>query len=410
MANISFSQACHLARRTGFAALPNQVSLLTSANSLEDAVAALLTQEGFLSDLPDWHELTPPGRTSDMALQQQRKMERKQMSGELKTWWYLQMAENTAPLVEKMTLFWANHFTSSLKKVKWPPAMLKQNQLLREHALGSFRELLKGIIRDPAMLIYLDNANSRKESPNENLSRELLELFTMGEGEYTETDIKELARALTGASVNRSTGQYQFKRRFHDSGEKTIFSETANFAPDDLADLILRQPQVAPFIVSKLWVFFIDKSPQEDVVNEIATAFVDSDYQLSVVVGQLLLTDAFWTSQGEQIKSPAELIVGSSLMLELPVVKNRQITRLFQNMGQDLFDPPNVKGWPDGYAWYSTQAVPVREEFSQKLARYATLDVGPEYLLATASIGTLPQQDSATYMAAVLADPAYQVT
>lgn len=410
MANVTFTQACHLARRAGFAALPSQVNLLMSADSLQEAVDSLVSQEGFISDLPDWHDLAPYPRTRDTEVREQRQQQRRSMGGELKTWWYLQMAENSAPLVEKMTLFWANHFTSSLSKVKWAPALLQQNLLLRQHALGSFRDLLDGIIHDPAMLIYLDNANSRKEAPNENLARELLELFTMGEGQYSETDIKELARALTGASVSRKTGKYQFKRRFHDKDEKTIFNETANFGPDDLADLILRQPQVSTFICTKLWTFFVDKNPDQATIESIAADFVSSGYQLSEVVGKLMLTNQFWTSHGEQIKSPAELIVGSSLLLELPLVRDRQITGLFKQMRQDLFEPPNVKGWPDGYAWYSTQAVPVREQFSQLLSRRASLDAGPEYLLATNPVATLPDEDANSYLAAVLSDPAYQVT
>lgn len=410
MANLTFSQACHLARRSGFAATPSQVERLMSAESMQSAVIALVSQESELSTLPEWHNLAPLGRSQDNDVQQQRQELRKSMARELKAWWVQQMSQNRAPLVEKMTLFWANHFTSSLSKVKWPPAMLNQNLLLRQHALGSFRDLLKGILQDPAMLVYLDNANSNKASPNENLARELLELFTLGEGEYSETDVKEMARALTGASVNRRTGEYQFKQRIHDFGEKTIFGETASFGPDDVADLILRQPQVSTFIVQKLWTFFIDKSPQADTVESLATAFVDSDYSVAELVGRLLLTDAFWASQGEQIKSPAELIVGSRQLFNVSVRREQYLVRLFKEMRQDLFEPPNVKGWPDGFAWYSTQTVPVRDTLSLLLARRAALGVDAGYLLATSPVATLPEEDAASYLTAVVFDPAYQVT
>ncbi len=410
MANLTFFQSCHLARRSGFAATPSQVELLMSADSMQNAVTALVGQESQLYMLPEWHNMAPFGRSQDSDVQQQRTELRKSMSRELKAWWIQQMSHNSAPLVEKMTLFWANHFTSSLSKVKWPPAMLTQNLLFRQHALGSFRDLLKSVLRDPAMLVYLDNANSNKESPNENLARELLELFTLGEGEYSESDVKEMARALTGASVNRRTGEYQFKQRIHDPGEKTIFGETANFGPEDLADLILRQPSASTFIVQKLWVFFIDNHPQQDTISALAQSFIDSDYDLADLVGRLFMTDEFWASRGEQIKSPAELIVGSRQLFEVPVHREQHLVRLFKELRQDLFEPPNVKGWPDGFGWYSTQTVPVRETLSLLLARRATLGVQAEFLLATSPVAALPEEDAATYLTAVVFDPAYQVT
>src|SRR5690606_1947830 len=151
-----------------------------------------------------------------------------------------EMVVTPSPLTERMTLFWHNHFTSSLQKVKWAPALLQQNQTLRKHATGSFRELLHAVLHDPSMLVYLDNVQNRKDSPNENLARELLELFTLGEGHYEEDDIKEVARALTGYRIHRPTMAFRFAKRQHDDGVKTILGHTGEYDADDVVDIILK--------------------------------------------------------------------------------------------------------------------------------------------------------------------------
>lgn len=411
MTSLTTSEAAHLARRTGFSALPNQVALLESADSRESAVSLLINQPSSLINLPDWHDMAPPARTSDPDERKQRQMERREMTRELKHWWYQQMPENSSPLQEVMTLFWANHFTSSLRKVKWPPAILNQHLLLREQALGSFRVILQGIIQDPAMLIYLDNATSRKEAPNENFARELLELFTLGEGNYSENDIKELARALTGATVQRQTGNYIFRRSFHDSGEKTIFGQTENFAPNDVASLILEQPQVSAFIADKLWRFFIDDQPVESEVATLASAFIDSDYNIGVLVEALLNLDQFYSAKGQQIKSPMDVLVGTGQLLEIPQIDQRSFIQLSRTMGQDLFDPPNVKGWSGGLSWYSSATIPPREFISEQAALNSNISALPdlELLLATENYGTISNADSTTYLRDILLDPAFQV-
>ncbi|WP_293747962.1 DUF1800 domain-containing protein [uncultured Paraglaciecola sp.] len=409
MSKLSTQQASHLARRAGFSANNNQLERLASANSLEEAIEQLLTQSPSLLALPQWHNETPTGRVEDATLRQQLARQRRNMGKELKFWWFQQMVSNTSSLQEKATLFWANHFTSSLEKVKWAPAMLQQNLSLREHALGSFRDMLKAMLRDPAMLKYLDNANSKKQSPNENLSRELLELFTMGEGHYSEQDVKELARALTGASVDRQTGKYVFRRGIHDNGSKTIFGESANFGPDDVADLILRQPQVASFITDKLWCFFVDEQPDMAVIATLSNSFVQSDYDLAELLKAIFLQDAFWSAQGGQIKSPMELVVGSMQLFDTAMLSQQQVLKISGNMGQDLFSPPHVKGWPGGKAWYSSGNLAMRERAASFFAKRASFTPDIAQLLATDAVGNLPATDDSDYLVAVLSDPAFQV-
>lgn len=304
MTTLTLEQASHLARRAGFAATSEQVEMLTQAYDQNAAVDLLFEQPSSVLDLPSWYGQAPNPRPENEEERLALRRQQRDQGLELKYWWFQQMVANTSSLQEKMTLFWANHFTSSLKKVKIPQLMLNQNLLLRQHAVGSFRELLAGIIKDPAMLIYLDNASSQKASPNENFARELMELFTMGEGNYSETDVKELSRALTGASVSLRTGKYIFKRRWHDSTEKTIFGEIAAFGPDEVADLILRQPSVGPFIAGKLWRFFIDDFPTDTDLEVLGQRFVDSDFSISSLLKALFERPQFWESVGQKIKSP----------------------------------------------------------------------------------------------------------
>src|SRR6185503_10785129 len=199
-----------------------------------------------------------------------------QRSFELQSWWLTELIATRAPLAEKMTLFWHNHFVSGLQKVRSPQLLYRQNVLLRKHALGNFGELLRAVSRDPAMLIYLDNASNRREQPNENFARELMELFTLGEGHYGEQDVKEAARAFTGWSVDPDTGEFLFRRPAHDDGVKTILGRTGSFDGSAVLDILLAQPQTAEFVAGKLWREFVSPVPDPVEVRRIARAFRES--------------------------------------------------------------------------------------------------------------------------------------
>lgn len=409
MSNFTLQQAAHLARKTGFSALPSTVQLLMESGSTENAIERLFNIQGATQRLPNWHNALPFERSKDPVVRSQNKATRIQWSRELRYWWFTQMLNNPSSLQEKMTLFWANHFTSSLRKVKWPPAMLAQNQLLRRYALGNFRDMLKGVLQDPAMLIYLDNVNNHKRSPNENLARELLELFTMGEGNYLEQDIKELSRALTGASIDRSTKAYLFKKNAHDDGSKTLFGESGYFTPDDVANLILKQEPTARFIAGKIWAFLVGNTPSEEILSEIAWIFSSSDYDISLLIKNILQHDTFWQSKGLQIKSPMELLVGSTQLLEMGTIPERRFIRFSKMLGQDLFNPPNVKGWPEGLDWYNTSTLLLRERFSRMSARKARTIPDLTFALATDCVVQLPDPQHKRYLFTMLTDPAYQV-
>jgi uncharacterized protein (DUF1800 family) len=272
-----------------------------------------------------------------------------------------------------MTLFWHNHFATSQQKVRSVPLMYRQNVLLRRESLGNFRRLLHGIARDPAMLVYLDNAGSRRQAPNENFAREVMELFTLGEGHYSERDVKEAARAFTGFSLDRDTGQYVYRRMFHDSGEKTVLGRTGPLEGDDVLDLLLAQPQAAEFVTSKLWREFVSPTPEAGEVKRFAAIFRGNGYEVKPLMRALLLSDAFWAAENRAtlIKSPVDLVVGSLRTFEIRPMDFRPAAIAVALLGQNLFQPPNVKGWPGGERWIDASTLLGRRQWTERVFRGA---------------------------------------
>ncbi len=335
--------------------------------------------------LPDPREIRNMSEAGRKALHQRVRQE----AVELKGWWYREMLATDSPLTERLTLFWHNHFTSGLKKVKAPQLLYRQNTLLRQHAAGNFRELLHAVARDPAMVLYLDSHTNRKDKPNENFARELLELFTLGqtatapslargprldpigEGHYTEQDIKEAARAFTGWTVERASGAFRFNRRQHDDGIKTFLGKTANFNGDDILDILLEQPRTAEHITEKLWREFVSDAPPPDEVRRLAQVFRGSGYELRPLLEGLLASQAFRDrkNRGTLVKSPAELIVGTLRVFSLPVPESRLLAFAGHQLGQDLFEPPNVKGWPGGKSWITSQTLLARQKLLERVLR-----------------------------------------
>ncbi len=313
----------------------------------------------------------------------------------LRAWWVQEMLATPSPLTERMTLFWHNHFVSSQQKVRIARLMYGQNAMLRANALGNFGTLLHAAAKDPAMLIYLDSAQNRKGQPNENFAREVMELFTAGEGKYTETDIKEAARAFTGWSVNRETGEYLFRPGAHDYGYKTVLGKSGQFDGDAVLDILLAQPATAEFITAKLWREFVSPDPDPREVKRIAQAFRSSSYDIRTALRGVLLSDAFWArdNRGTLVKSPIEFVVGSLRQLEIPPPNGLPFAVLAAGMGQNLFSPPNVKGWPGGNAWIDANTLLARKQFVDRLAR---ADEGSQPMTAVAS----PQSLSAEAMRA----------
>jgi len=290
---------------------------------------------------------------------------------ELKSWWMKKMIETSNPLREKMTLFWHNHFTSSIQKVRSPYLMYKQNELLRTNALGNFKTFLHAISKDPAMVIYLDNQSNKKQNPNENYAREVMELFTLGEGHYSETDIKEAARAFTGWRVNRKNGKFVFVKKLHDFGEKEFLGKKGNFDGDDILNIILTHPRTAEFITQKFYKEFINQKLNEKEVRRIAKIFYDSGYEIKVLLKEILLSDDFWDikNRGVLVKSPVELIVGTLRSFDIQPKKVKGLVFASRNLKQDIFNPPNVKGWDGGVSWLDANSILVRNQIVSRFVR-----------------------------------------
>ena len=317
-APLDANEARLLLTRSGFAPHERELAAVTGMNRAQ-AVDQLLAGAAKADVLaaPDWtRDATPTGkRYQDLDVEerrQRRELEQQRVFA-LRGWWLQQMTVTNSPLTERMTLFWHNHFATSFQKVQVAQLMYRQNTMLREHALGNFATLLREVSRDPAMLIYLDNANSRKGTPNENFARELMELFTLGEGHYSEQDVKDAARAFTGWSVERDTGEFKLRPPLHDNDEKTVLGRSGRLDGDAVIDILLAQPACAEFIVTKLWREFVSPEPDKAEVTRIAQRFRESRYDLKVALRELLLTPAFWDERNRAhlVKSPVEMAVGA---------------------------------------------------------------------------------------------------
>jgi uncharacterized protein (DUF1800 family) len=283
-------EARHLLNRTGFDAQLREVdefARLTRREGIERLLAGVHTEAR--TPPPPWvKEWTDPRFVRAMSEDERRAFVRLQIERalELKSWWLAEMLATPSPLTERMTLFWHNHFTSSLQKVRSPALMYRQNVLLRKHALGNFGELLHAVSRDPAMIVYLDSATNRRGQPNENFARELMELFTLGEGKYAEQDIKDAARAFTGWSLDLDTGEFRFRPRQHDDGVKTVLARKVRTG-DEVLDVLLAQPATAEYVAARLWREFVSPQPQAGELAPVAAAFRESGYEVRTALRAL---------------------------------------------------------------------------------------------------------------------------
>lgn len=369
-------EAAHLLRRAGFGGTPQEIQDLVVRgrqgavdylvdfekvpnNAMEGALGALV------QDVPR-DQRAEPGRIDLNTLRG------------IQTWWMYRMAHTARPLEEKMTLFWHDHFATAISKVTREDYMLAQNRLFRERALGSFRDLLVNVSKDPAMIIWLDNNTNIKDAPNENYGRELMELFSMGinhlvsgEPNYTETDIKEVARAFTGWTVRRQG--FFFNRAQHDDGVKTVFGQSGNFGGEDVVDLIVERDATAYFMAKKFWEFFAYENPPMDVLDELAEVYFDSGYDVKSLMRHLFNMDAFYGDQAllGQIKSPAEYVASALRQLGVQFSDARGYgfsVVLMGQMDQQLFNPPTVAGWEGGTSWINTATLLVRYNAANTLS------------------------------------------
>ncbi len=382
-------KAHHLLNRAGFGGTPAQVRSLANLGlnkAVDTFVESLGT--GDSPPPPTWDKdfMRPPTaderqaeqaarRANDEAAlermqkerQRREQLDREQMR-EGQTWWLTRMIETGRPLEEKMTLFWHGHFATGYRTIEDSYHMLVQNQLFRSHAVGNFLELVYAIIRDPAMLEYLDNDENRRQRPNENLARELMELFVLGEGNgYTEQDIKEGARALTGLTF--VDDDFVFRDDDHDSAPKTLFGKRGPWNGNDFVKLMLEKPVASEFVCWKLFRFFVNDAPGapsddgQTFVRGLAKQFRDGGYELRPILRTMFRSEFFYSPNNSAavIKSPIQLIVQALRSYRTPVRSMPALVSAADLMGQNLFQPPNVKGWDGGRAWINTATLFVRQ-------------------------------------------------
>ncbi len=376
------AKAAHLLNRAGFGGPPAQIDavlkagLATAVRTLVDGppapVAAAPPPWATPQDLQarregmqDLAALSADPATRKQIEQQFRRDMRREEVGQIRDlgiWWLERMRTSNDPLQEKLTLFWHGHFATSAQKVRNAYYMWRQNDTLRRFARGHFGTLVKAISRDPAMIIWLDLRDSRPAHPNENFSRELLELFTLGEGHYTERDVTSAARAFTGYRLNPRDQSFRAAPREMDLGEKEIFGQTGPFNGDAVIDLILQKPECAKLLAKKLWEFFAYADPEPELVNRLAEVIRVCDYELRPVLMKIFSSEEFFSERAvrTQIKSPVQWIVQNARAFETDYPPPYVLYFAMRQLGQVLFNPPSVKGWDGGKAWISTSTLLAR--------------------------------------------------
>lgn len=379
--------AAHLMWRAGFGCTWSEAHAISKGGP-DAAVEALLAHRA-TPNQPDCAALPPESdrefrrRIRQMEDEDQRRMlgnERRkaerQHIEELKSWWLRRMVasglspEQPGPLVEKMTLFWHGHFASSYDdKIERTFPLWQQNQTWRGLALSPFPELLQAAIRDPAMLVWLDNADSTSGRPNENLARELMELFSTGVGAYQEKDVKESARALTGFGVNRDTWKFVLREDRHDGGEKTFLGQRGDWAGGDIVRILCEQAATGRFIMRKLLEFFVMSQVDEAMVAALGDEFRESGYELAKFLGRLFRSEYFYSpaARTSVVKSPVVLSVGALKCMDAGQPAPSVLLSALRLMGQDLFFPPDVNGWPGGPSWISSNTLLIRYNFANFL-------------------------------------------
>jgi uncharacterized protein (DUF1800 family) len=371
----NYEMAAHLLNRAGFGGSPDNIQQLADLTH-DQAVASLLDYERIPDSTADpiWAKPDPDRmrqirevnqhgtpEAKKQLQQQENKLQYARMI-ELRGWWLNRMAKGPRPFQEKMVLFWHGHFATSFEKVRDPYYMWRQNELFRRVATGNWQQLLTEAGKDPAMLIWLDQAQSRREHPNENFARENMELFSLGEGHYTEKDVTEGARALTGWSLDRINQRYIYRPFFHDNGDKTFLGVTGNLNGDDVMAQIVAQPQAARFITAKIWNYFAGQPPSDELNDALAAVLRQNRNNFKPFLRVMFRSEEFYDPAivRNEVKSPVQWLVGSVRMLECdlpPAIISWGMTR---QLGQDLFAPPNVKGWDGGITWITTNTLLTR--------------------------------------------------
>ena len=348
-------EATHLLWRTGFGASADEIQQVTR-DGLDKTLDRLLA---------------PPLESAEFTKADSLLRQAAFDSGsiaDLKSWWLHRMVASANPLIEKLTLLWHNHFATSNAKVDSVPLMATQNDALRRESLGSFRRVLHDMAKDVAMLVWLDSNSNRKRHPNENFAREVMELFSLGVGNYSEHDIQEAARALTGWHVR--SGEFWFNTIQHDTGEKVVFTKRGNFDGGDVVELCLEHPACPRFLAFKLLRQFVEPSPSKEHIDALATRIRQHNFEWRPILRELFSSRLFFAESSRQsiIKSPVELLLGA--VRQFKAKPNLQsLARSSAELGQDIFEPPTVKGWDGGRLWISSTTLIQRANFATALLK-----------------------------------------
>lgn len=367
----------HLFLRSGFGELPQTIEKF-SDKSISEVTDLIFSASQSFSDLAFIKDPLKGREDKEvsgfkillMVLKSRREME------DLNIIWLNKMAQDEGQLREKMTFFWHNHFSTS---TPFSYLMQIQNNTIRKFSLGKFSELLHAIAKDPAMIIYLNNQQNHKDAPNENFAREVMELFTLGEGHYTEHDIKEAARAFTGWTVNKK-GKFEFHESGHDYGEKEFMGRKGNFNGEDILNIILENRQTSIYVVTKIYREFVNEMVNAERVKLLADEFYLSGYDISALMRRIFLSEWFYDDEniGSKICSPVELIVRYKKIISLEFENDQALIDLQKALGQVLFFPPNVAGWKGGANWIDSSSLLLRLNIAQALLNEGRIKIKPK--------------------------------
>lgn len=369
-----FSMAAHLLNRAGFGGTLQEIKKLEALGpqkAVESFIQPQAEPPAYFTDMEfgEFSGRKMGYRQRGSVLRQLEPDERQALNNlvnlaervkleELKIWWLDRMVRTNRPLEEKLTLLFHGLYVTSAGTVRSPLLLHNQNQLFRRHAIGgNFKKLTHDVSRDPAMILYLNNNENRKAHPNENYARELMELFTMGRGNYTEADIKESARAFTGWSTNGE--EFVFRKNEHDIDDKFFLGRRGNFDGDDIVDIIFQHPSTPRYLATRLIRFFGIDDPPMEIVNQLAATLKSNQFNIGPTLGVLFSSKWFYSEDvmQNQIKSPVQLVVGALRTLGTPVADPRAVDNALKQMGQELFNAPTVKGWDGGRSWINTSTL-----------------------------------------------------
>jgi uncharacterized protein (DUF1800 family) len=346
----SYADASHLLRRAAYGGTAVEVKKAVAAGR-DGSVDALLAPESH-----DSIGLSSPSRLT--------------LSGIIQ-WWVTRMLQAPGSLEERMTFFWHNHFATSIATVRHPELMLRQNQLLRKHALGNGRVLITEVARDPAMLLWLDNYLNRKEHPNENFGRELLELFSLGLNRYSEGDVLAAAKAFTGWTLTdeTATGQYVFDEATHDAGSKAFLNHKGNWNGEDIVRIISSERTHARFLAAKLFAYFAYDDPPDVVVDRLADIYLRHDTEIKPLVREILTSPEMYSARARwsKVKSPIDHVIIACKQLAIEAEPS-VVADVLNDQGLMLFSPPDVSGWTAGMTWINSWSLLKRMEFASMAA------------------------------------------